>query len=131
MEKNATAGESRCWTDPSPEATRASCTRLAESLATALDKSVSKRALAEALASKAVARGVVDGLTDAQITANLMAELRKWEQIAALRRSRKVAEELTADVRAQGYSNRHVLEAVSHVNFKLADADSARRGGES
>lgn len=60
-------------------------TRRAESLADRLEMDVSKRALAEAMASRAVVAGIIDGRTDAQIAADVFAELRRYEQIAALR----------------------------------------------
>ena len=60
-------------------------TARAEALADRLEASVSKRALAEFVAGRAVVAGIMDRRTDAQIEADLLARLRRHEQVAALR----------------------------------------------
>lgn len=62
-------------------------TAQANALARRLADGVSKRALAEAIAARATVRGIVDGRTAAQIEADLMAELRRYETVCALRQA--------------------------------------------
>ena len=62
-----------------------STTAQANALAARLETGVSKRALAEAIATRTVVRGLLSGQTPAQIEADLMAEVRRYEEAAALR----------------------------------------------
>lgn len=59
--------------------------RRAAALADKLETGVSKRALAEALANRALVSGIVDGRSDRQIEADVLGELQRYEQVAALR----------------------------------------------
>jgi len=68
-------------------------TRQTGALAGSLEAGVSKRALAEALATTAVVGGLIDGRTPAQVEADLMAELRHYEEAAALRQAARVHRE--------------------------------------
>jgi hypothetical protein len=63
----------------------AGITARTEALAVRLEANVTKRALAEQIASKAVVAGLVSGQTPAQTDADLLAELRRYEEVAALR----------------------------------------------
>ena len=69
------------------EAFGADLTAQTGTLAAQLAAWVSKRALAEALATKSVVSGLIDGRTPAQVEADLMAELRHYEEAAALRQA--------------------------------------------
>lgn len=64
----------------------AALTARANALEARLVSSISKHALAEAVATKAIVSGLVSGASPAQVEADLMAELRRYEEAAALRR---------------------------------------------
>ena len=64
----------------------AELTARANALEAVLVSSVSKHALAEAVATKAIVSGLVSGASPAAVEADLLAELRRYEEAAALRR---------------------------------------------
>lgn len=96
--------------------------RRIEALATRLENYVTRRALSRMIATNAVVAGLASGESPAAVEADLLAQVKRYEILQALRQSREAAEQIIQDLRAQGLSeadDRLMLEIISTVTHSL------------